>query len=324
MRTTTTSATAPTGSSRRSGRGHLVLALVGLALGAPSLVACAGSTDDASTAARRSERSSGADGGAVAKGVVAGGAAPADAAKDAPALPPIRLRAVTGTLVVRTAADADLEAAVRSATATVVGLGGYLFAEDSSFGRDGAATVTYKVPPDRYGDAVAGLSELGTPVASSVDTTDVTDQVVDLDSRIRSAEASVARVRTLLEDATTLGDVTMLEGELTRRETTLEQLTGQRRQTVGTAEMSTLTLTLDRKAAPVAVAEGESWMASVPGFGSALAAGWRVFGNLVRVVLAVVGWIAPFVGLALVALLAFRVVRRRHPVAAAVGRDGEI
>lgn len=321
---TPTLAATPAFTRRRSGPAVLIAATLVMAIG---LAACAGSSDQSAEVEREQVGVAGrASDASAGRGAASATGESANAAKDAPALEPTRLRAVSGSLVVRTAADADLEASVRQATTTIVGLGGYLFSEDSSFGSNGSATVTYKVPPDRYDEAVTSLSELGTAVASSVDTTDVTDAVVDLDSRIRSAEASVARVRNLLEEASNLGDVTMLEGELTRRETTLEQLTGQRRQTVGTAEMSTLALTLDRKAKPEVVDEPESWMASVPGFGSALESGWRAFSNVMRVLLAVVGYVAPFAGLVIVALGVRRVVRRRTPVLATVagGRDGEI
>lgn len=239
-----------------------------------------------------------------------------------PAQQPLRLRAVSGDLTVRISADDELGESLSAANTVVRELNGFVFAQDSTFGKSGSATITYKLPPDNFNAAVDRLSELGTAVTSDINTSDVTDQVVDLDARIKSADASVSRVRALLADATNLGEVTSLEGELTRRETTLEQLVGQRRQTIDTVEMSTLTLTLNRTAKPPAVATEESWLASLPGFGSALQSGWNAFSSVVRVLLAGLGYALPFLAVAALLVGSRRVLHTRRPLA--VGRDGEI
>lgn len=311
----------------------IALALA-LGLAAFVLAGCAGSDDAASTAAESADSDAVAERSVAATDSGAGSAASAsNAAAEVPAAPPLRLRAVTGELVVRLDRGDRLADARRRATDVVDALGGFVFAQDATFAATpaegpGTVTLTLKLPPDRFDDAVDQLSDLGTPLRSTVDTTDVTDQVVDLDARIASATASVTRVRALLAEATNLGEVATLEGELTRRETTLEQLVGQRRQTVGAVELSTLTLTLEPAATTAAGTEdGDGWLASLPGFGSALRDGWGAFTSVVRLLAALVGWAAPFLVLAAVATLAARLRPRRRLAAAggpAPGRDGEI
>ena len=55
-------------------------------------------------------------------------------------------------------------------------------------------------------------------------TDDVTNQIADLDAQILTAYTSVGRIRALLDEAKDLGEVITLEGELSARETHLEQL----------------------------------------------------------------------------------------------------
>ena len=66
------------------------------------------------------------------------------------------------------------------------------------------------------------LLQLLTRLDRTAKAEDVTDQVVDVDSRIKSQRASVARVRELMDRATKLSDVVELEGELSNREADLE------------------------------------------------------------------------------------------------------
>jgi hypothetical protein len=63
----------------------------------------------------------------------------------------------------------------------------------------------------------------------SVAADDVTDQVADLDGRLASQRAGVVRIRALLDKATSVGDVVLIESELTQREADLGRSRGGRR-----------------------------------------------------------------------------------------------
>ena len=60
----------------------------------------------------------------------------------------------------------------------------------TSEGRE--ARLTLKVPPDTFEPVVAGLVELGLPLKRASKAQDVTDQVVDLEGRLRTSQASAA------------------------------------------------------------------------------------------------------------------------------------
>ena len=88
--------------------------------------------------------------------------------------------------------------------------------------------LTFKVLPEVFDEALARLGELGDVESQQVSADDVTDIVVDLESRIITSEASVERL-TFLENAVSLAGVAGLEAQLLIRETDLERLGGQLR-----------------------------------------------------------------------------------------------
>jgi hypothetical protein len=138
----------------------------------------------------------------------------------------------------------DVIAAGEQAQAAVAGLGGMLFGQETSTGERPRSTLTIKVPPENFREALSRLAGIGELIGQTVFADDVTERVVDLESQITTAEASVERLRTFLEEATDLEDVATLEAELLRRETDLEVLRGRLRTLEGQVALATIVLTL--------------------------------------------------------------------------------
>ena len=114
---------------------------------------------------------------------------------------------------------------VAKAVVLVQGLGGFLVGEQSDYASETATSVlTVRVPPEQFRATLGRLSQLGRVTAQNVGSEDVTAAVVDLESRVRSAEISVERLRLYLADAPTMADVAVLESELNRRESDLEAI----------------------------------------------------------------------------------------------------
>lgn len=279
--------------------------------------ACASSSKDSSTAGSPSQAvapsaSVPAGGAEVAADAAAPGASTdgASFAIDAAGASPAALgRDVVSTAEVSVRAD-DIAATKERAAAAVEAAGGYVYAEQGQFGDRPSATLTFKVPPDRFRSVLSGLAELGTVDTQDVATDDVTEQVIDLDSRITSAEVSVARVRGFLDRATNVIEISSFESELLRRETDLEQLRAQKRALDGRIDLATIVLTV-QPPAPTVDAPSES--SELPGFLDGLAAGWRAFLAAMTVLLVVVGASLPFLPLVAVAVGAVWFVRRRQP-----------
>lgn len=136
----------------------------------------------------------------------------------------------------------DVEAASREAVAIVQGLGGIVFSQTTRTEPRPHTEITFKVLPENFSTALERLSGVGKLVDQSISSDDVTEIIVDLRSRIITAEASVDRLRNFLKEATDLEDVAELERELLDRETTLERLRGQLRTLENQVDLATITL----------------------------------------------------------------------------------
>jgi hypothetical protein len=145
----------------------------------------------------------------------------------------------------------DVAGASRQALQAVAGVGGFLFGQRSVTDPEPRTELTFKVPPASFQQALDALAGLGRLLDQTVGADDVTDRIVDLEGRIRTAEVSVDRLRGLLDQANDVPSITGLEDELNRRETELETMRGQLRTVQGQVALATITLTLTRPAVPV-------------------------------------------------------------------------
>ncbi|KOU06679.1 hypothetical protein ADK86_05830 [Streptomyces sp. NRRL F-5755] len=216
---------------------------------------------------------------------------------------------VSTAQIIRTATvtveAADVPGALAKARTAAKGTGGYV--EDESTDRDGdgreRSRVVLRVPPEAYDGLLDRLSRLGTLKERQVSAKDVTDQVVDTDSRITSQQASVARVRALMDKATSIGDIVTLESELSRRQSELESLQARLKSLKEQTGMATVTLVLREPDA--ADDDGETT------FGDALSGGWDAFTAGVRWLLVAVGAALPFLAAGALGYGLWRVLRGR-------------
>lgn len=170
-----------------------------------------------------------------------------------------------------------------------------------------SSTTTLRVDNSEVDALIRDLSALGTVEASYRTSEDVTSQVADVDARLRTAAASLTRVRALMDKAVTIADVVTLEAELSRRQADLESLQAQQRVLADQTAQATVTVRLVDQQAPV-VSEKET------GFVAGLAAGWAAFTGAMVVALTVIGALVPFLlVLVPIALLVWWLVRRSRP-----------
>ena len=156
----------------------------------------------------------------------------------------------------------DVTAASSEAVAIVQGLGGLVFSQTTRTEPNPQAQITFKVLPADFSTALERLAGVGKLVDQSISADDVTERVVDLESRISTAEVSVARLRKLLEEAVELEDVAQIERELLDRETTLEVLRGQLRTLRDQVDLATITLTIHQSPTvlPDTGIEADAWI----------------------------------------------------------------
>lgn len=272
------------------------------------LAGCTGGSSDSA--------SSTSSGGAVADTAGGSGAAvgapPAKGEAASPGIAPATL-VVSDRDVVRTG---DLSVAVDAVAAAADEAGRLARAaggtvESDERTRDGAdakADVRLRIPPQAFDGVLSRVAGLGTETGRSLGSQDVTDTVVDLQARLDSQRASVARVRALLDRASTLGEVVSVEGQLTKRTSDLEALEARVAAVRAQVDLSTLTVHLVARHHVV-----ESYAPGPRGFGDGLRAGWKALVATGRAVALVVGALLPFSPLLLLAGGAVLVThRRRH------------
>ena len=129
--------------------------------------------------------------------------------------------------------------------------------------KQGDATLTIRVPTERFDETLADLRGLGEVVADVVTADDITKTYADLETRTAVKTQTVARLEGLLSNRTAkLGEVLEVERELARAVTELEQMKGERRYYEHQVAMSSISLALSEPVvvtppslgAPVAVA----------------------------------------------------------------------
>ncbi|WP_345714394.1 DUF4349 domain-containing protein, partial [Kineococcus glutinatus] len=201
----------------------------------------------------------------------------------------------------------DVEDAATAATRLATTAGGLVAAARSGgSGGEEAATLTLRVPGERFTTLLEDLAALGRRAQQDVTSTDVTAEVADVGSRVASAQAVLATLRDRLPDATTIPDVLAVEGEIARRQADLEALQARQRALADQVALSTVDVTLTRQAAAATAAVE-------PGFTGGLARGWEALGSTVRVVALVAGAVLPFAAVAaLLAAPVLLVLRRRR------------
>jgi hypothetical protein len=147
-----------------------------------------------------------------------------------------------------TVAVTDVAGAGEEATREIANLGGFLFGQHTTGSPDPNSVLTFKVQPEDFQAALGALGSIGEVRSQNVTANDVTERIVDLESRIATAAASVERLRVLLAEATDIEAVVELESELLVRETELETLRGSLRTLQDQVALATIVLTLTEAA----------------------------------------------------------------------------
>jgi Domain of unknown function (DUF4349) len=315
--------------SMMTSRGRVAAVVLAAGLVVGGLAACASADDDSAgdsaseaaptTAADMPFDDSGGGGAAPAppgaapqeSDEAATGAGGGDAGRVAIAPDPAQVVAATRD-VVRTGTMQltveDVDDAAADITALVTGAGGFVSNEQAR-AADRQVDLTVRIPADRFEDVRGQIGKLGTVESQQVDAQDVTAEMVDVQSRIESLQASVDRVRGLLSGAGDVGQLAIVEGELARREAELEALQGQQRVLADQVALGTLTVNLAEEPPPPEPAD------DIPGFGENLHRGWVALVDVGQVALATIALLLPFlvvlVPLGIVGWVWYR--RRRRP-----------
>jgi hypothetical protein len=257
--------------------------------------------------------------GRVASGRAVNASAPKDSGAQAAgpgvAVDPAKLEApVTNEAVIRTADivveiahGSDVAPRANRAAQIAIAAGGSVFADERTSGDRASAALTLKVPGPALLRVLNDLAALGKELSRQSSSKDVTGEVADVNSRVRSAQDSIDQWRLLLGRATKLGDIIALESQLSQREADLEALQAQQRALTAQTAMATITLNLTTPSPATIAHRGQN----KSGFLGGLERGWRALTHGAGAVAAGVGAALPFLGLCLLILGVGVLVRRR-------------
>ncbi len=245
--------------------------------------------------------------GGCGSGQDAGDQRAADSTQGVEALPvavqaDLRKVVYTSDLTVRVD---DAVAATQRATQVAMEAGGLVFSQSSDLEGHKEARLTLKVPPERFDSVLADLAGLGRALKRDVKARDVTEEVVDIDGRLKTAQASADRLRALIGDARSTADIVAVEGELAKRESEVESLQGRLRVLSSQVDLATINVRLTERGDLAVNRE-------VPPFLKALRAGSVAVLNALLVVVAIAGFTLPFAPFGVLVWWVVRRYRRRR------------
>ena len=184
----------------------------------------------------------------------------------------------------------NVEKAEQAVNRIVERQGGYVTQAQSSdlASEYPSMTITMRVPVGKFAEILSGIEGLGVRLSKGISSEDVTEQVVDLEARLRTMGVQEETFRGLLRQSRDLNSIMSLEEKLTSIRSEIESLQAQRNSLAKQAAFSTITLTLEQAATGMAPAKDPNWLAE--SWGQATSA----MGGLGRI-LAVIGiWVLVF------------------------------
>lgn len=220
-----------------------------------------------------------------------------------------RLVIKTADLALQVESARDAEASVRA----IVGrLGGYVVkVETSGSDEDLSARITFRVPAERFDEALSGVQGLAKKVlARTVSGDDVTEEFVDLESRLKNLNATRDRLQSFLDKATTVEDALNVNQSLSEIQGQIEQIRGRQQFLKQSAALSTISVSLSPVPPVAPIVDEDSWqpLAVARGALRGLVSFGQALGTIAIVALV---WTPLWLPLALLALWLRRRIRGR-------------
>lgn len=177
------------------------------------------------------------------------------------------------------------------------------------------ATITIRVEATRLDALTAAIEKLGTVTSQTESASDVTEQAVDMEARLKNLRAEEDRLRSFLQRADKISDLLAVEAELSRVRGEIESMDAQLTYLKRQVAKATLTVSLSE---PGSVVGPESpWFGIREAFSDGIQGALEVIQFLIALVIALLP-LALFVGVIVWVIVAL-VRRRRRKRAAAQG-----
>ncbi len=223
-------------------------------------------------------------------------------------------------LIIKTASLAlevpDVAAAERALRQRVEALGGFVVSVQTyGTGAEQSSTVVLRVPVERFEALLSDIEGLARKVLRrSVSGEDVTEEYVDLESRLRNLEATNTRLLDLLARAQTVEEALKVNQALTDIQGQIEWTKGRMQYLEQSAAMSTITVELVPVPPPTPVIAEDGWQ-PLEVARIALRRLIELGQNLANVVIVLLVWTPVWLPVVLFGFWAWRRVGRRSTAA---------
>jgi len=188
----------------------------------------------------------------------------AQAADRPTSLPDIQASVIkTGDLTI-TVPLADVDDAVRGATAVADSHGGYVVQTSMDDSDEPSASVTVRVPSQEFESSLGDLRDIGDVSSERVEGRDVSEEFVDLKARLRNLEGQEEVLLRLYDRATSVADTIRIQREVQDVQLEIERHRGRLRFLSDRTSLSTISVQFVGPDAVVAKSKptnviGRSW-----------------------------------------------------------------
>jgi hypothetical protein len=143
----------------------------------------------------------------------------------------------------------DVGQSIEKIGSIVKGAGGYVEKSTQSNSGSRSASVTVRIPAARLDQTIAQVKALAISVdREGVQARDVTREYIDLDARLRNAQAEEAQYLQILKRATTIKDTLDVTEKLSDVRGQIEQMQGEMKLLTSQIDLSTLEISLHAEA----------------------------------------------------------------------------
>jgi hypothetical protein len=240
-----------------------------------------------------------------------------------------------GRLIIRTASTSltvkDIAEAQQRIVQIADSLGGYIasanIVQPEKTGRHkppATGTLEIRVPNEHFTRAVTELRKIGRMTSLNITSQDISEEYVDLESRLRHWRVQERLVLDMLNKAHGISDMLSVRSELSAIQQQIEQITGRLRYLSARVAMSSITVTISEKGAAPAKPKPPTFIGRMKSEGKRLQVAFR---DSLQDFVAVLTWLGvvlayllPYAVLAAVAFAIYRRAVPRRPAPAGPGK----
>ena len=199
-----------------------------------------------------------------------------EAATSGGSIPDIRQssRVPVGPSVIKTATvEISIErkrfkSAVQAATTIAERYGGFVVSTALDDGKHGFAAATLRIPADKFADAMHGVRGLGEVESEEISGEDVSQQLIDLEARIRNLRSQEVVLLRLMRGANTVLETIRIQDHLSGVQLEIERLRGRLTYLDDQVTYSTIYVQMREAGAPARAKTGiigRAWQQAIEG-----------------------------------------------------------